>query len=372
MKVRVWQIAKILNCDSKKLVSFINDLGINVRSYCSNVLESDAEIITHEYLSQNYQNIKDANYLELKKERLERLDKNGPSFIDYAIEALKKRIDSADPKDDSIEENEERQIAEIIISSWSDFNQKVKLLKYREWVFRGQSNKKWPLETSLFRAFNDARQLRRQNSQLAEKIAKNSYEQRLLENFKTNAHLFINDLPPHDDDLEWLAIMQHYGAPTRMLDFTYSPYVALFFSITNGSSDSTVYFFNKRGISGGRHKDDKNESLFKNQLLKEDSYLKIYEPKKTNQRLHSQQGLFVVPSNNYESIDEIIKNSDFEYLDSWYKYVIPKTLHYEMVENLKKMNITSSILFPGIEGYTQSLKYLLLEENEYLYKSTNS
>lgn len=372
MTVRVWQIAKVLNCNSKQLVSFINDQGINVRSYCSTVTESVAEIITHEYLSQNYQDIKDAYYLELEKHRLERLAKKVPSFIDHAIDILQKKIDNADQLDNLSEEIKENHIPEITICSWSDFNRQIKTLKYREWVYRGQSNYKWPLQTSLFRAFNDVYQLRNQNSRLSEKIAKNSYEQRLIENFKTNAHLFINDLPSYDDNLEWLAVMQHYGAPTRMLDFTYSPYVALFFSITNGSSDSTIFCFNKRELNGGVYKDEKNESIFKNQLLKEDSYLQIYDPQKTNQRLHNQQGLFVVPSNNYESIDEIITNSDREYWDSGHKYVIPKTLHYEMIENLKKMNITSSIIFPGIEGYTQSLKYLLLEENEDLHKSTTS
>jgi len=345
----------------------MNGIGITVRSYSSSVTESTAEIITHEYLSVNYQDIKEARYLELEKNRLERLAKNGPTFIDHAIEILQERLDNADRPDALAEEIEEHNIPEITISSWNDFNQKVKTLKYREWVYRGQSNKHWPLETSLFRAFNDIQNLRKQSTQLAEKIAKNSYEQRIIENFKTNAHLFIKDLPTQDDNLEWLAVMQHYGAPTRMLDFSYSPYVALFFSITNGSSDSSIFCFNKIELCGGAYKDEKNESIFKNKLLKEDSYLQTYDPKKTNQRLHNQQGLFVVPSNNYESIDEIITNSDHEYWDSGYKYIIPNTLHCEMIENLKKMNITSSILFPGIEGYTQSLRYLLLEENEILH-----
>jgi hypothetical protein len=42
---------------------------------------------------------------------------------------------------------------------------------------------------------------------------------------------FLADTPDQDDWLEWIALMQHYGAPTRFLDWTYSLYVAVFFAV---------------------------------------------------------------------------------------------------------------------------------------------
>jgi hypothetical protein len=47
-------------------------------------------------------------------------------------------------------------------------------------------------------------------------------ERQLLKEFKRRAHFYVNSLPTHGDVLGWFALMQHYGAPTRLLDWTYS------------------------------------------------------------------------------------------------------------------------------------------------------
>jgi hypothetical protein len=54
-------------------------------------------------------------------------------------------------------------------------------------------------------------------------------ESGLLRRFKRQAHHYISNPPEENDPLEWLALMQHYGAPTRLLDWTYSFFVALYF-----------------------------------------------------------------------------------------------------------------------------------------------
>ena len=55
-------------------------------------------------------------------------------------------------------------------------------------------------------------------------------EDYLEREFRRRAHHFLADVPPRLDDLEWLALMQHHGAPTRLVDWTKSPYVAAFFA----------------------------------------------------------------------------------------------------------------------------------------------
>ena len=56
-------------------------------------------------------------------------------------------------------------------------------------------------------------------------------EERTLRIFKRKAHHFLDRTPAEEEEFEWLALMQHHGAPTRLLDFTWSPYVAAFFAL---------------------------------------------------------------------------------------------------------------------------------------------
>jgi hypothetical protein len=53
----------------------------------------------------------------------------------------------------------------------------------------------------------------------------------LLFRFQQQAHQFIRHVPPVDDKASWSALMQHYGVPTCLLDWTRSPYVALYFAV---------------------------------------------------------------------------------------------------------------------------------------------
>ena len=63
---------------------------------------------------------------------------------------------------------------------------------------------------------------------------------------------FSTSLPAVDDDFQWLALMQHYGAPTRLLDFTWSPYVAAFFALERTLGDGVVWAMNPARIDSGR------------------------------------------------------------------------------------------------------------------------
>src|SRR4051812_16038652 len=89
------------------------------------------------------------------------------------------------------------------------------------WVYRGQSDATWPLETRIERSMRQKKDILKIRLRRAEDL--------MLREFKRHLHRHVPVPPKNVDRLEWLALMQHHGAPTRLLDFTFSQYVALFF-----------------------------------------------------------------------------------------------------------------------------------------------
>jgi len=117
-------------------------------------------------------------------------------------------------------------------SSWEEFRKVISDNTYRSWAFRGQSDSSWPLYTSLSRHLLTRR---------VHRSAWSRQERRVLRIFKRKAHLLLQHLPKDTDAFEWLALMQRHGAPTRLLDFTWSPFVASFFALEHATTDAAVW-----------------------------------------------------------------------------------------------------------------------------------
>ncbi|PKN91224.1 MAG: hypothetical protein CVU44_20125 [Chloroflexi bacterium HGW-Chloroflexi-6] len=137
---------------------------------------------------------------------------------------------------------------EIEILSWERFDQVINSMKHREWLFRGQSNAGWVLQTSLDRMFTDIQPIIENAKGKVRKFAEGDHEKLLIKKFKSNANLYLPFMPDNEKTLEWLAIMQHYGAPTRLLDVTLSPHIAAYFALESGSDDCSIYAFHQTAI----------------------------------------------------------------------------------------------------------------------------
>ena len=112
---------------------------------------------------------------------------------------------------------------ERTIQSWTEFTELVDELQPQfaskdEYYFRGQPDASWLLIDSLTRTMPSG-------TVTARAI---EFETESIELFQTQAHLAAPFLPPlqREEVESWWAIMQHFGAPTRLLDWTVSPYVA--------------------------------------------------------------------------------------------------------------------------------------------------
>ncbi|MGD2034208.1 MAG: FRG domain-containing protein [Bacteroidales bacterium] len=74
------------------------------------------------------------------------------------------------------------------------------------------------------------------------KAFKPDFELQTVENFKRYSPSILDSLPDYDDNLSWLFIMQHHGFPTRLLDWSESILVALFFTVAkNPSEDGKIW-----------------------------------------------------------------------------------------------------------------------------------
>ena len=253
-------------------------------------------------------------------------------------------------------------VKKIPVESWAD------LVKHqrKEWIFRGQRVASWPLETTL------ERMIRRQNGNLKEHALK--VEKCLLREFVRRFHHYSAYSPREDDEIEWLALMQHHGAPTRFLDWTMSIYVATYFALEGAEEDCAVWaidqkWLHNRCAENGLKLMEPEHPTAKSALKKitEEKYRNFDElfgatkaaiapanPFRLNERLTIQKGLFLCAGD--VSITFMDNLSAFDPNDDCLKkLIIPKKLHAEFIETLSYMNVDRATLFPGLDGFAASL-----------------
>lgn len=240
----------------------------------------------------------------------------------------------------------------------------------QRWLFRGQQSHNWPLNSSLERA------LARFGLPFA---GLRQYETFLLREFKRNFHRYSLYLPSDSNKAEWLTLMQHHGAPTRLLDWTYSFQVALFFAIESVEVGSTCavwvvdhgFLLGEMQASLGLSKSDvttlvrtdkDKDPKFLNPLLDDEaSGIVPINPFRLNERLAVQQGLFLASRCTTESFDATFEKMRAKQPKAFYKLEIEcsKDLLVDALTSLRSMNISRVSLFPGLDGFCQSFKNLL-------------
>ena len=236
---------------------------------------------------------------------------------------------------------------------------------FQNWAFRGQGDKNWALWPSLSRHVQAAR--------VCEE-ARPLQEERIRRIFKRKSHLHLDD--PPQDELEWLALMQHHGAPTRLLDLTWSPFVAAFFALERATTDASVWAFNlplmwqnaKRGIDGIRMRsaDPRDPDVFE-RVYMDNKYSFVWQgdPFRMPQRVIAQSGTFLVSGNLGLTVREIFdgypgsrsKRGRLENALLIQFVFDTEKVRPAAMQSLYSMNITQSTLFPGLDGLARSMYY---------------
>ncbi|WP_242928355.1 FRG domain-containing protein [Pontibacter vulgaris] len=252
---------------------------------------------------------------------------------------------------------------DIVAKSWVDV-QKVlfdhswddSIGRFRSaYVYRGNWNKAFDLTTSITRLGSNYGKL----------------EPHILRNFRKYAH---SNASPGDSVWNWLAVAQHHGLPTRLLDWTYSPYVALHFAtqdLSKYDQDGVIWCINyvksneflpeplKKAIQ------EEGSNVFTAEVLqsvcsslkeldeyKHDPFVVFLEPPSLDARIIHQYALFSLMSGVEAEMGKWLK----EHPDLYFRVIIPAELKWEIRDKLDQANITERVLFPGLSGLSQWLK----------------
>jgi len=254
----------------------------------------------------------------------------------------------------------ELQENDIVAKSWAHLNELLYVgnsnkdtNRFRSnFAFRGLSNKKFDLSTSLMRLGGDYK----------------IQEQRLLRDFKKYTNF-------QGSDWELLAIAQHHGLPTRLLDWTYSPYVALHFAtaeVSQTNTDGVIWCIDYIKANELIHDDLKNillimeadaftvEMLDKaagsledfNKKFGTQKFVICFEPPSLDDRIVNQFGLFSMTSQANLKLDSLL----IQHPELYHRIIIPAHLNWEVRDKLDQANITERVLFSGLDGLSQWLK----------------
>jgi hypothetical protein len=259
------------------------------------------------------------------------------------------------------------------ISSWEDFQGWFAPFKDGG-CFRGHREASWNLASTLDRAL--LKTVAVENSAVREKLNPEENERAVLLDFQRGAHHYHAATPPPDQVVDWLALMQHHGAPTRMLDWTQSPSVALYFAVQGDSEGEAALWaidlkwFEQRSkeLLRQHHKDCPDGSDFRafcdyiNRILLRDDNPHIIvaaSPMQLNERMLAQQGQLMCNLRHdvgfSTSLLGMLIHPSVVGRQVVSRVVLKKHQRIHFLEELRRMNIHSASLFPGLDGFARSL-----------------
>jgi hypothetical protein len=241
------------------------------------------------------------------------------------------------------------------------------------WIFRGHQDASWLLKTTLERA------VERFGISWAEVP---SIEEGLVRRFQRQLHLYGAEVKAEElNFMELLSLMQHHGAPTRLLDWTYSFFVGVYFAIEAAKPDHScaVWAIDRdwwRKQARDLLPDDVKKLLESDinakkdetvrQILLHDPPLKTVHPLnafRLSTRHVLQQGAFLVPGDVTKSFMENLRGMVDPPTDQHIiklEFQCNRQFLKDGIENLHRMNINRATLFPGLDGFAKHLEALIV------------
>ena len=256
---------------------------------------------------------------------------------------------------------------DVRIKSWIELQEAVfadswrpRIQRHRSsFVFRGVPRVSHTLDTSL---------------QTGGFVA---HEKHLLTSFRKYA---VESAVHGDWVWNWLSLAKHHGLPTRILDWSYSPYVAMHFATANFNEfdhDGAIWCVDYLKTNGllpptlQKILKAENANIFTTEMLNGvaaslsdfdalgGDFVLFFEPPSLDERIVNQFALFSLPSSPKLSLEDFLKQGESMYR----RIIIPAELKWEVRDKLDQANITERVLFPGLDGLSQWLKRYFTSRN---------
>jgi hypothetical protein len=168
------------------------------------------------------------------------------------------------------------------------------------------------------------------------------YEKRIFDFFIREAVPYLSNVPT--SEWEWLALAQHYGLPTRLLDWTENPLIAAYFSCSEYEhEDAAIYM------------------LKTSKLIKEETYkspftvteIARYRPRHITRRISAQRGLFTV---HHEPQSPVLLADGGEF--AVHRAIIESGFKRKLRWNLSRFGFNRHTLFPDLDGLALHIMWI--------------